>query len=644
MTRPSNPYLSRGPVRSPEMFFGRQETLREIADFLRGNQSVSLVGPRKIGKTSLLFQLIRLTVAQHLDIGANRLFCYLDCEGMGDDSPQDVLQQFAIELRSELQAHDRPEEPALEAACTSPSRLSFEGAARALGKQGLSIVIILDEFERLSANGKLDVNFFNALRSMASRFPLAFITASATPLIELTFSGRSQEILSSPFFNIFAQIYLLGLAEDEARALLWIPSEKAGRPFPASLQDSLFQFVGSHPFLIQVACFHAFDADAGAEEAERNAARELQSHFEYCWRNLDESQRSVLRAACAPQPGTAFSGSDRNCLRALEQKAILEQRGGTWTCPAGAWRRFVENQDALPVSEMPTASIASGGRIRYPSGNFGPYELLEPIGKGGMAEVYKARHTRLGRAAAIKILSPQLAADSDFRTRFEREARALASIKHPNIVQVFDFGDSDGLYYLVMEYIAGRDLGYRLGLNERLPMEHAWWIAVDVASALDFAHAQGIVHRDVKPSNVMLEPLIGEKNAGTSKGQTQRAILTDFGIVKLLDEGTKATRAGMYGTADYMAPEQISLSGKVDGRADIYALGVMLYRMLTGKLPFAGSSPNMVLMAHLETPPPDARELAPDLPAQAALALQRAMAKDPGERFATAKEFLAAMQ
>jgi tRNA A-37 threonylcarbamoyl transferase component Bud32 len=644
MAQTANPYLSRGPVRAPEMFFGRLGIMREMADFLKGNQSISIVGPRKIGKTSLLFHLMRPPVAQSLGLWDQRLFCYLDGEGLGNDSPAVVLQQFALELRSELESRGAPPERALDAACETPSRLAFEGAVRALGRKGHSIVILLDEFERLSANTHLDINFFNALRSMASRFPLAFITASAVPLIELTFSGRSQEILSSPFFNIFAPLSLGSLAEDEARALIWVPAEQAGHAFPPLLQDALYRYAGRHPFLLQVACFHAFDSDAPADECMVRASQELQSHFEYCWRNLGEDQRKLLREATARPPAVPYSGNSLSILRTLEQRCLIEQKENGWGCPSGGWREFLESQppeDATATAAPPLRTAPP----RYPGRVLGAYEILEPIGKGGMAEVYKARHTRLGRPAAIKILFPHLAAEGDFRERFEREARALAALQHPHIIQVFDYGDADGLYYIAMEYIAGRDLGYRLSQANRLPLAHAWWIAVDIAAALDFAHAQGIVHRDVKPSNILLDPRPhGERSADRPKAHTQRAILTDFGIVKLLDESAQATRAGIYGTADYISPEQIRGDAAVDGRADLYALGVMLFQMLTGKLPFTKGLPNQVLMAHLETPAPDARVYAPDLPEKVSLALQRAMAKDPDERFSTAGEFLAAMK
>jgi hypothetical protein len=274
--------------------------------------------------------------------------------------------------------------------------------------------------------------------------------------------------------------------------------------------------------------------------------------------------------------------------------------------------------------------------------HFGAYTGLELIGRGGMAEVYKSIHPTLGKPVAIKLLPAPLAAEPDFRHHFTREAEVVSKLQHPNIVRLFDFGEDAeaGTHYMVMEYLGGKDLGAHLREKGKLALAEALPLIRQIASALDYAHARGLVHRDIKPSNVMLDSV----RAGLRPAPTEyRAVLTDFGIAKILGGRTAMTRTGMLGTFDYIAPEQIEASANVDGRADIYSFGVLVYEMLTGELPFKHNNVGALLLAHLNQPPPDPRDLMPDLPREAAQAVRRAMAKRPEERFAKAGEFAAAL-
>jgi serine/threonine-protein kinase len=204
---------------------------------------------------------------------------------------------------------------------------------------------------------------------------------------------------------------------------------------------------------------------------------------------------------------------------------------------------------------------------------------------------------------------------------------------------VFDYGESGGTYYMVMEYIEGHPLSDILHERRLLPLEEAIPLVNDIASALGYAHEQGVVHRDVKPSNIMLRQV---SSAGSTTPH-QQAILTDFGLIKLAGSGSGLTQSGAIGTLAYMAPEQIMSAHQVDNRADIYSLGVMTYQMLTGKLPFASENPAQLVFAHLQQPPPDPRAVCPDLPIHTAKMLMRAMAKDPRERPSTAGAFATAL-
>jgi serine/threonine-protein kinase len=280
---------------------------------------------------------------------------------------------------------------------------------------------------------------------------------------------------------------------------------------------------------------------------------------------------------------------------------------------------------------------------------FGTYQALELIGRGGMAEVYKAVHPTLGLPVAIKILSAHLATDpeSEFVKRFQREAQIVAKLEHPNIVRVFDYGEANGQYYIVMEYLSGQDLAHHLVESKRIPLIQTLSILTEIASALDYAHAQGLVHRDVKPANVILEKrkeiTLCEQKKEMTNFSSYRAVLTDFGLVKILGGHTAITQSGAaMGTMNYIAPEQIEAE-ELDGRADEYALGVMTYQMLTGELPFKHQNIGALLIAHILQPPPDPRDIVPHLSPEAARAIQRALAKKPEARFPTTGEFVAAL-
>ena len=256
----------------------------------------------------------------------------------------------------------------------------------------------------------------------------------------------------------------------------------------------------------------------------------------------------------------------------------------------------------------------------------GNYRVVERIGRGGMAAVYKAYQPALERHVAIKVIHQQLTADdAQFLKRFQREARAVATLRHPNIVQVFDFGTQDDVSYMVMEYLEGHTLKAELnalaGRGETMPLAEVARIFEAVADALDYAHRQGMVHRDIKPANVML----------TTKGEV---ILTDFGIARIVG-GTQYTATGaVVGTPAYLSPEQ-GQGERGDERSDIYALGVVLYEMVTGKVPFDADTPLAVIFKHISDPLPPPRQFNPGIPAALEQVILKAMAKSPDDRYQT---------
>jgi tRNA A-37 threonylcarbamoyl transferase component Bud32 len=267
------------------------------------------------------------------------------------------------------------------------------------------------------------------------------------------------------------------------------------------------------------------------------------------------------------------------------------------------------------------------------------YRILEPIGRGGMAEIYKGRHKNQDMEVAIKILAPRNPADEEsFKLRFAREAETAASLKHPNIVEVYDYFESDEICYIVMEYIPGLNLSELIKQTGPLEIKVVQTLVWDIAKALDYAHNKGIVHRDIKPSNVLLRPV---QRLGES---FHEPILTDFGIAKITASVTQITQTEIIGTIDYIAPEQIQAASNVDRRADIYALGIMTFQMLTGRLPFPTRNPGATLIGHLQHPPPNPQKFHPYIPDHIAYAIKKALEKEPTNRYPSAGDFAEAIQ
>jgi serine/threonine-protein kinase len=259
----------------------------------------------------------------------------------------------------------------------------------------------------------------------------------------------------------------------------------------------------------------------------------------------------------------------------------------------------------------------------------GNYQIVEKIGAGGMGSVYKAYQTALGRYVAIKVLPPQTAGDPSFAERFALEARAIGKLRHPNIVTAYDFAQQGDLAYLVSDFIDGGTLADQLG--HPLPVDYVLTVLGPIASALDYAHARGVVHRDIKPQNILLS------HEGTP-------VLTDFGLAKIIGPGSGVTQAGaLMGTAEYIAPECASGAEVAGPAADQYAIAIVAYQMLVGRHPFPSENPISALMAHVHKPVPAPSSIGVPLPPNVESALLRALAKKPGERFARVSEFVRAL-
>ncbi|MGH7581880.1 MAG: serine/threonine-protein kinase, partial [Gemmatimonadales bacterium] len=266
------------------------------------------------------------------------------------------------------------------------------------------------------------------------------------------------------------------------------------------------------------------------------------------------------------------------------------------------------------------------------------YELHDRIGAGGFAEVFRARDLRLKRDLAVKVLRPDLGLSPELLQRFRREAETIATLRNPHIVPVYDIGEAEGLAFIIMPLITGQSLRAVLDQGGPMPPDEARRILREAAQGLAAAHDAGVIHRDIKPENIMLE------------GRDERVLLMDFGIAKAMgavsdgDPGATLTTTGIIiGTPQYMSPEQACGDKTIDARSDQYSLGVVGYRMLAGGLPFEGDSTRAVLYQQLVAEPPPLATKVPGVPAGLASAIERAMSKEPADRFANMSEFAAAL-
>ena len=283
------------------------------------------------------------------------------------------------------------------------------------------------------------------------------------------------------------------------------------------------------------------------------------------------------------------------------------------------------------------SSLFSGRPSELIGGQVAGYRLEQEIGRGGMAVVYRARDLRLERTVAVKLLAPELARNDTFRLRFTHESRAAAAIDHPHIVPIYEAGETDGVLYIAMRYVEGSDLRHVLDRRGPLAPPTALRIAAQVGSALDAAHEHGLVHRDVKPGNILIA-------RGTDSDHPEHAYLTDFGLTKKSLSLTGFTTVGQFvGTLDYVAPEQIS-GRPVDGRCDVYGFACVVYESLAGHPPFRRDDDMALLWAHQYDQPPALTESRPELPSSVDGVFATALAKSPEDRHDSCLAFVAALR
>jgi serine/threonine-protein kinase len=648
---PRNPFFNRKRITDPAYFVGRTHEIEQLYSAMVTHQCRALVGERKLGKSSLLSVLAHGETLRRYRLDASHyLFIYLDLEGMASAERADLWLEWLDRLSTLL-----PSGSVLDNVerLRDTAGLRFTDIRKVLRRVrdvGLTVVVMLDEFEALASNEAFTPDFYGELRSLAGELGIVYITASKQSLFDLTY--RHESTLSSPFFNIFSELRLGLMPDHEAHLLLdTLSGVGEGQPFCQAEIDLAVELAGPHPFFLQIAGAHLYElsgrvqplAPETCDQVTRRFAAEAEDHYRYLWTRLNpEQQAALLCPAQASEP----------MLKMLAAKGLLRQRAGRLEPCGQAFAEFLNRQryesagESAAELQEEVAAAAPPLRVTDLTGQqLDKYRMLEPLGRGGMAKVYKAYQPMLDRYVAIKVLSSHVAADEEFQIRFRREATSVAKLRHTNIVQVFDVGTEGDLSYMVMEYIAGDTLKTRLRRARqqgvRLAPAEVLTIARGVAAALDYAHGRGLVHRDVKPSNILLR-VEDEASAPGSIRVGMTPVLADFGVARIL-EGVEFTVPGMtIGTPDYMAPEQ-GCGREAGPAADIYALGVVLFELLTGELPFTADTPMGVLLKHISAEPPSACVRVPDLPHDVDDVLTRALAKEPDARFPTAGALVQAL-
>ena len=378
-------------------------------------------------------------------------------------------------------------------------------------------------------------------------------------------------------------------------------------------------------------------AEAGDVDSALRATRELQPRVVVLDLNMPgEPTLPAIPRFLEAAPGVGVVVLTMESDPVFARRALAVGAGG-YVLKEGAEDELVDAVRAVAgggtyLDPSLGGRLAAAGRVELEAGAvFAGHRIDGIVGRGGMGVVYRATDLTLDRQVALKLIAPGVAGDDEFRARFERECRVAASLDHPHVVPIFHAGREGDRLYVTMRYVEGTDLRALLAEQGRLEPQRAVALIAQVAGALDEAHRHGLVHRDVKPGNILI---------GSHEG-AERAFLTDFGVTKQRTAAEDLTRTGMaVGTADFMSPEQ-ARGGDVDGRADVYSLGCVLFRALSGQVVFDRDSDLDKLWAHVHEPPPALLDVRPELPEALGAAVARALAKDPDARPQTAGELAA---
>jgi serine/threonine-protein kinase len=629
-----NPYLNRVAIKDPRQFFGRGREVSKIFSRIGASrpQSISVVGERRIGKSSLLYFINHPDVrARFLDRADTYTFVFIDLQ----QKRRLTLTEFFKEMFA-LVAKEIGDE---SVTTLDPGFDSVRAVLERFRRDGRKLVVLFDEFDAITTNRAFDLEFYSFLRSIANNYDVAYVTSSARDLQDLC---HTQLIADSPFFNIFTNVFLRAFSRKEAIELITRPSSEAGLPLEGYARR-IMEIGGHFPYFLQIACSAYFDhlseneGKLDREEVEATFLDEAKGQFRFIWDHMNEGQRRAIR------------DFNENGRVEKEQEHIYEdlKRAGYFIEDDRGPRIFSTlfqsvisrprvittelretDRAAMAVHDGKTEKVAAPPLIE-PHGHIGRFDIRRSLGAGGMGEIFEAYDTDLHRTVAIKVLASKYVEDEAMNQRFLREARMASQLNHPNIATIYEIGEAVGNPYIVMEYVEGETLADRLSdgpINIRTIID----VGRQAAEALAEAHERGVAHRDIKPSNIMI----------TDRGKVK---VLDFGLAKplpLVDRArsrTKLTESGvLLGTVNYMSPEQATGRGEITHLTDIFSLGVVLYEMTTGRLPFEGDTYFQTIEAISKRTPSPIKKHRKGAPDALVGIIELMLKKSPAERYQSA--------
>ncbi len=633
---PVTPYVVGQWVRGNK-FYGRRELVEGI---LHGNRNcLWLLGTRRIGKTSILKQLEHLTSSSP-ELGYFSVFW----DFQGAEKPEDLNESFGESL---LDALDRLGDVGIPLERVQADDLfeSISRLRRELRGKNLVLLLLGDEVEELVHVKEKAPRFLPRLRrALQSAENIRTVLASKIKLWDLA----SEQTSTSPFLHGFTPpLFVHGLTDDEARSLVrqsQLPEDS--RPdFDEKTIEVIRTHCNNHPYLLQLLCERYVERMELEQAIEEIATDQMVRHFfAVDFEMLTESERNIIRIIGEEKEATTHviqgtlglsSAALSGDLSRLKNLGFIRRAAeGDYTLANFFFKRWFRE---LPRTERggpadpgvlePTIQDAdlvigngeeSFGRIDE------RYELLGLLGRGATGKVYKAHDTLLNTVIAVKLFKAEYCAEEEAVARLRREVLLSRNLTHPNILKIYDLGGDNDQRYVTMQYVKGPDLAEVISKEGPLAIGKAVAIATKLAAALEAAHQSKVLHRDIKPSNILID------EAGEPR-------IADFGVARLLD-GPEITKSGVFlGTPVYASPEQIT-GARVDGRTDLYSLGVVTFEMVVGRRPFVADNAEKMCRMHIEASPPPPRDLRPEVSEELSAILLRCLAKDPNQRFQNAAE------